>query len=492
MNSIKCFVLTTEREVNTLSNFILTLKLNTEKYQQDILDKRLDISRTIYNSCLGELFKRYNTMRQSKEYQKTLKMIAGKERNKKFNELDKKYGLTEYSLHKFVKSVQHHFKNNIDSHTSQKIATRCFNAFQKLMFHQSKKVCFKRHGEMNSVEGKSNKSGIRFKDNKLMWNGLKIDVTIKNNDKYTQMALGNNIKYCRIVRKLIRGKHKYYVQLILDGVPPMKINNQTGEIKNGIGNGKVGIDIGTKTVAYASKHEVKLLELSPEINNIEKEKRILQRKLDRQRRANNPNNYNENGTVRVGGKSARLKWTKSKKYIKTQNKLREIQRKQADIRKQSHNKLANHIVSLGNEVYVETMDYKELQYRGSNTNKKRLGKSIANKAPSMFLTILDNKLKWHNKRLLKINTTKIKASQYNHVKDEYIKKDLSERWNDFGNFKIQRDLYSSFIIMCTKDNLKETDKKLCIKEFENFKMLHDVEIERIKNSKSKTIYSMGI
>ncbi|MEA1975601.1 MAG: transposase, partial [Bacillota bacterium] len=56
------------------SCFVLTLKLNTEKYQKDILTKRLDIGRQIYNACLNELYKRYRNMEQSKIYQKTLKM----------------------------------------------------------------------------------------------------------------------------------------------------------------------------------------------------------------------------------------------------------------------------------------------------------------------------------------------------------------------------------------------------------------------------------
>ncbi|MGH4125817.1 MAG: hypothetical protein ACREV6_23140 [Clostridium sp.] len=43
---------------------------------------------------------------------------------------------------------------------------------------------------------------------------------------------------------------------------------------------------------------MKLLELCPEVENIEHEKMILQRKLDRQRRTNNPNNFNENGTIK--------------------------------------------------------------------------------------------------------------------------------------------------------------------------------------------------
>lgn len=486
--------------MNTLSNFILTFKLDTEKYQEDILNKRLEISRQIYNSCLGYLYKRYNHMKESKEYRKVIKMTKGKERNKKFNEINKKYGLTEYLLHTYIKTMQKHFKANIDSFTAQKIATRCFKAFEQLMFYQSKKVYFKKYDEMSSVEGKSNKTGIRFKDNKLLWNDLKIDVLIKKNDEYAQMSLLNKVKYCRIVRKVIRGKYKYYVQLILDGVPPMKINKKTGEVKNSIGKGRVGIDIGTQTIAYSSKYEVGLKELAPEVDNIENKKRILMRKLDRQRRSNNPDNYNKDGTIKKGIK---LNWIKSNRYIKTQNELRELQRKQADIRKQSHNKLANYLVSLGNKILVEAMNFKGLQRCAKKTTinkktgkcnkKKRFGKSLANKAPSMFLTILDNKLKWHEEKLLKIDTFKVKASQYNHIEDKYIKKELSERWNDFGQFKIQRDLYSSFLIMnVIGKELNKIDRGQVIKEFDNFRILHDREILRIKESENKLISSMGI
>ncbi|WP_246565983.1 hypothetical protein [Tissierella simiarum] len=161
------------------------------------------------------------------------------------------------------------------------------------------------------------------------------------------------------------------------------------------------------------------------------------RKLDRQRRANNSNKYNEDGTIKRGNRD---KWIKSNRYIGTRNKLREIQRKQ------SHEKLANYILSLGSEIYIENMNYRGLRARTKETTinektgrynkKKRFGKSLANKAPSMLLTILDNKLKWHNEELLKIDTHSIKASQYNHIEDKYIKKDLNERWNDFGEYKI--------------------------------------------------------
>jgi hypothetical protein len=206
-----------------------------------------------------------------------------------------------------------------------------------------------------------------------------------------------------------------------------------------------------------------------------------------------------NGTIKKGN---REKWIDSNRYIKTKNELAELQRKIMVRRKQSHEILANHILDLGNKIYVETMNYKGLQARAKNmtinektgriNKKKRFGKSLAIKAPSMFLTILDNKLKWHDEILLKINTYKVKASQYNHVANDYEKKSLNERWNDFEEFKIQRDLYSAFLIMNVNDSLEEVDRELCFSEFDRFKELHDIEIERVRNSSSKLISSMGI
>ena len=91
------------------STFVLTLKLNTQKYQEDVLNKKFDIGRQIYNSCLNELFKRYRTIKKSETYQKTLKMNKSNKRNKIFKKINKDFDLTEYSLRKSVKPMQKHF-----------------------------------------------------------------------------------------------------------------------------------------------------------------------------------------------------------------------------------------------------------------------------------------------------------------------------------------------------------------------------------------------
>ena len=504
------------------SSYVLTLKLHTEKFQEDILNKRLEIARNISNSLTGKVLKRYNLMLESKEYRyikkqlnpvnksfhnsedKKSKKLFEKQRKDLYKQLEEiylKFGLSQYSLYEDVKPMYKHFKDNIGSLESQAISDRVWIKFDKLLHGNGNRVTFSRYNEYNSIENKWNKSGLKYDINLncIIWNKLNLSVIIKNNDTYTQKSIQDRIKYCRIVRKMIRGNYRYYVQLIMEGLPPIKVDKNTGEIKRIIGLGNVGIDIGTRTIAFSSKYDVKLLELCPEVEDIEKEKNKLQRKLDRQRRSNNINNYNSDRTIKRGIK---LEWIKSNKYIKTQNKLKDIQRKQADIRKQSHEKLANYIISLGDRILVETMQFQGLQKRskittknknGKFNKKKRFGKSLGNKAPAMLIEIINRKLKYDGLEILKINTQKVKASQYNHFTGKCNKKELKDRWNE--DIEIQRDCYSAFLIMNVDNDLESINRELCIDTYNNFKMLHDKEIERLKEMKLngyKLISSMGI
>ncbi|MGN0297977.1 MAG: hypothetical protein ACI4C1_02140 [Lachnospiraceae bacterium] len=262
---------------------------------------------------------------------------------------------------------------------------------------------------------------------------------IDYDNDYERKAMQAEICYCRIVRKYVRNRYKFYVQIVFKGHPPVKVNTKTGERKHKMGEGDVGIDIGTQTIAIASPSEVKLLELADRVQNIEQEKRKLLRKMDRSRRATNPSNYHEDGTIRKQG-NQRVVWNQSKHYIKHQNQLRELYRKQADIRKYQHECLANEIVSLGNKVYVEKMNFAGLQKRAKHTEKnekgkfkkkKRFGKSLANKAPSMLLSMINRKLGYYGEKLIEINTFEARVSQFNHFDESYKKKKLSQRWNDW-------------------------------------------------------------
>lgn len=495
-----------------MSNFCITFPLITEKYQEDILNKRFEIARKIYNSLVTITQKRYKEMIKTKKYRhikselKTTYDNADtkkqKELYKELNQIYKDYGLNEYSFHADVKNIQKHFSDNIDSFTAQKIATTLWKSYDKLLFGNGEYVHYKKYDSLNSVEGKSNKSGIRFKNDTLLWNGLSIPVKINYNNYYEYQCMQSTICYNRIIRKFVRGKYKFYVQIIFKGVPPTKIDRVTGEIKHPLGVGDVGLDIGTQTLAISSMTDVKLLELADRVQNIENEKRRLLRYMDRSKRANNPDNYNEDGTIKKRW-DKKVLWNMSKRYIKAKNKLKELYRKQANIRKLQHESLANYILSLGDTIYVEKMNYSGLQKRSVNTTinektgrinkKKRFGKSLANKAPAMLLEIIDRKLKYYDLGLIRINTQKCKASQYNHFTNDYNKKELKDRWNK--DIQIQRDLYSAFLIMNVDKSLESINQEQCNKMYDNFKRLHDIEVERLKKLKVsgyKLISSMGI
>ena len=234
-----------------MANFTVEFPLRTEKYQEDILNKRFEIGRNIYNSLVNVTQKRYKEMIKTKKYRDLMSSLVGNKKTdkgiwKQIDDIRKQYGMLEYSFHKDVKKMQKHFKDNIDSFTAQKIATSLWKSYETVFYGNGKKVYYKKYGTFNTLEGKSNSTGIRFKDDMILWNGLEIPVIIDYSNYYEYQAMQCKICYNRIVRKFIRNKYKYYVQIVFKGNPPVKLNADTGEIKHCIGDGDVGLDIGTR------------------------------------------------------------------------------------------------------------------------------------------------------------------------------------------------------------------------------------------------------
>lgn len=480
-----------------MTYFVVQFLLRTEKYQEDILDKRFEVGREIYNSLVNVTQKRYKEMIKTKNYRNLMSKLSGDKKKdkaiwKQINNIRRQYGMSEYSFYNDVKKIQHYFSDSVDSHTARAIAKNLWNSYDRFFYGNGKKIRYKKYGSFNSLDSKSNETGIRFREDAVYWKGLKIPVVIDYNNYYERQSLESDIVYCRIVRRYVRNKYKYYVQIVFKGNPPTKVNTKTGEIKHYIGQGDVGIDIGVSTIAYSSNTDVKILELADKIQNVENEKRRLLRKMDRSRRVTNPDNYNENGTIKKQS-NKKVTWNKSNHYVKYQNELKELYRKQADVRKYQHECLANQIISLGDKIYVETMNFSgfaekstktEKNDKGKFKRKKHFGKSIANRSPAMLLAIIDRKLSYYEKHLIKIDTWSAKASQFDHFYGTYKKKSLSQRWNNFNGIEVQRDLYSAFLIMNIASDLKSFDIDKCNERFDNFYRLHNLEVERLTGRKN--------
>ena len=94
-----------------MANFIIQFSLKTEKYQEDILNKRFEIARRIYNSLVNITQKRYKEMVKTKEYRKILASLTNNNKKdktvwKKINDIRKRYGMSEYSFHNNIKNIQ--------------------------------------------------------------------------------------------------------------------------------------------------------------------------------------------------------------------------------------------------------------------------------------------------------------------------------------------------------------------------------------------------
>lgn len=156
-----------------MANFIVEFPLNTEKYQEDILNKRFEIGRQIYNSLVNVTQKRYKEMIKTKKYRNLMSSLTGNKKTdkeiwKQINDIRKQYGMSEYSFFSDVKIIRYHYEENIDSNTARKIATSLWKSYEKFFYNNGKHIYYKKYGEMNSLEGKSNRQGIRFKDDKIL------------------------------------------------------------------------------------------------------------------------------------------------------------------------------------------------------------------------------------------------------------------------------------------------------------------------------------
>ena len=482
-------------------SFILEKKLLTSKADEGVLDLCLKYAWRIKVQLVKHARKQILKLQEDKHYREllaerlSLKGKNGKASSKRRTAIDHElngirmsYGLTKHQFKLWVQPLQHRYGRLIDSRTAQCVADDIWASVDKYIFGNGKQLHIPKRDDVRSVGGNDNKTGIRFRNGRIVWKDLDIQVSRDTSNGYENEALTRRVKYCRIIRKQFSGRWHYYVQLVLEGTPPEKHTT---------GSGRVGVDPGTLSMAVASDNGCILTALDDGVADYTKEINRIQRAMDRSRRATNPGNYNPDGTIKKG----RKRWFYSKNYRNLQRVKRSLERRQAASLRQHHEKLANDILFLGDDVYTEEMNYKGLQRRAKETTKNskgrfnrkgRFGRSLKNGAPAMLLSIIDQKLRYEGKELHRVNTRTFRASQYNHVTDEYVKKRVSRRHNTINGRWVQRDLYSAFLLMNSSDGLSHTDRALCIRGYDTFLVNHDRCISDLLNSNHKLLSSFGI
>ncbi len=142
-------------------------------------------------------------------------------------------GFTEYAWSRYATTIHHAWiGDHVDAVLGQTLAHRAFDAVEKMALGRAKKVRFKgRRGihQIGSLEGKSNRAGLRWRTDHLEWGSLAWPmISGVGHDPIVAYGLAHPIKYVRLVRRNLRGQDRYYAQLICAGIPLRKLDPQTG------------------------------------------------------------------------------------------------------------------------------------------------------------------------------------------------------------------------------------------------------------------------
>ena len=339
------------------------------------LAAKLEAARQVYNACLGETLRRLGLVRQSTWFTKAKKTPRAQKavRQAHFRAARSQHEFSDSALQRYgirlrskdgtgPEAEKTWIGERLGAHEVQVLASRAYRATNEHLLGTRGRPRFKGKGQCPSVEGKGPGSGLRWQGDHVVWGDLAVQPVIAPDDPVVRHALCSRVKYARVVRRQVRGRTRWYVQLVCEGHPYRKP-------KDRMGNGSVGLDLGPSMLAAVSAKEAMLVPFCPEVERPGKVIRKLQRHIDRQRRAGNPGNYLPDGRVRPGPK----RWRVSMRQRRTDAVLAEEHRRLAAVRKTAQGRLANQVLAMGDEFQIEKVSYLAFQ--------RRFGRSVGRRAP---------------------------------------------------------------------------------------------------------------
>jgi hypothetical protein len=226
------------------------LPLLVEEKQSKRLRAHLEAGRQFYNAVLSEGQRRLRRMRADPAWQaaRAIPRAHTQERATAFRALREQYGFSEYGLHTFAKAAcVSWLADHLDAVLAQTLATRAYQALNRVCLGKARRVRFKSRGRgLSSIENKRNNTGLRFVLQKpeeghqgfLIWQNDQLPAFIDWNDPVVKHGLDQRIKYARLVQRKASSPQaqgadalgfRYCVQLALEGIPLPQAQAHSGQ-----------------------------------------------------------------------------------------------------------------------------------------------------------------------------------------------------------------------------------------------------------------------
>ena len=130
-------------------SFILTLPLRVNSQQAARLYAHFECARQLYNALLAEAMQRLRRMKADPAWQaaRSIPRSDKPARRQAFARLRTQYGFSEYGLHEAAKGLRTSWlAEHIDSLMAQKLASRAYQAANRVCVGQAQRVRFRSKG----------------------------------------------------------------------------------------------------------------------------------------------------------------------------------------------------------------------------------------------------------------------------------------------------------------------------------------------------------
>jgi transposase len=205
---------------------------------------------------------------------------------------------------------------------------------------------------------------------------------MRSRERFTKLQrLLERDEHARIKRATLQRRgSKWYVSFTVSRSPKRRQPRRPNTV--------VGVDVGLKHLATLSTGE-RVENMRP-LQGALRRLRRLQRSLDRQRRARNPDNFDERGRAKPG----RREWVKSKRMLRTEERIRRLHERVANVRREQAHRLTTAMTREFGLIAVESLNISGMKQNA------RLARHISDAGWGIALAQLAYKTVWAGSRLV--------------------------------------------------------------------------------------------